>query len=337
MTAGSAITAEMKECIGRRLFPDFPPEEVTTWGIKRYLEATTDENPLWTDAEYARKTCWGGPLAPPGILEAFNPANHAFRRFSDMSHMALPFEPPFPRTFSAYNEMEFFAPVRPGDLITSTCRLGDIYERDSKTGSGRMVFIRMDNHHYNQRGELVGTTSEAMVSVEGKSNRAAAAEVPAPAARKPNPQPPVTGKVFFEDVETGLELPPLVKSFNMFIILKWAAAVNDYGPHHFDYQFATQFLGLPNVIVHGPHNTAHLAQLVTNWMGGWGALKKHYAEMRGNVFPGDTLTFEGRIAGKCVRDGQCSVDIESWADNQNGRRVMLGRSTVTLPSRDSGR
>ena len=330
MANESAITDEMRSHIGARLFPDFPPEEVTVWGIRRFLEATTDENPLWQDEQYANRTRWGGIIAPPVLLEAFNPSNHAFRRSPDMSHMSLPFTPPFPRTFQAFNEFQFFIPLRPGDTITSTCKLGDIYEREGK--SGRMVFIRIDNEHRNQRNEMVGITSEAMVSLEGSSAKGAGASEPTPPI-KVESRPSSTGQIYFEDVEAGIQLPPLVKEITLFTILKWAAAVNDYGPHHFDYQFATQSLGLPNVVAHGPHNTAFLAQLITNWIGGDGMLKKHYAEMRGNVFPGDTLTFQGEVAKKYVQDSEGYVECETRAENQNGRRVMLGRSTVTLPQR----
>jgi len=171
-----------------------------------------------------------------------------------------------------------------------------------------------------------------MVSIEGSSVKGTSDSAPPP-PNKVESCPATTEQVYFEDIEAGTELPPLVKEVSLFTILKWAAAVNDYGPHHFDYQFATQVLGLPNVVAHGPHNTALLAQLVTNWTGSWGVLKKHYAEMRGNVFPGDTLTFQGKVARKEVRDGENLVECVSWAENQNGRKVMLGRSTVTLPSR----
>jgi len=302
------------------------------WAIRRFVEATTDENPLWQDEDYAWKTRWGGIIAPPPFLEAFNPANHAFRKYPDMSHMSLPFQPPFPRTFQAFNEYRFFIPLRPGDRIKSVCRIGDIYERESKSGGGRMVFIRMDNEHRNQRDELVGITSEAMVSIEGSSSKGSDSVKPA-AAEKVKSQTPQNGQACFEDIEVGTWLPHLVKEITLFTILKWAAAVNDYGPHHFDYQFATRMLGLPNVIVHGPQNTAFLAQLVTNWLGGEGVLSKHYAEMRGNVFPGDTLTFQGRVDKKYIVEGSNFAEVESWAENQDGRRVMLGRSTVILPGR----
>jgi acyl dehydratase len=334
MAPDSAITDSMRASIGSRLFEDFPPEEVSVWAIKRYLEAVTDDNPLWKDEDYAQKTRWNGIIAPPCFLEVLVPANHAFRKYPDMSHMGLPFEPPFPRTFMAYNEYQFFIPVRPGESIKSICKIGDVYERQSASGSGRMVFIRMDNEHRNQNGELVGITSEAMVSVESSSGKKTTGEPSTPPVAE---QQPVSGKqIYFEDIAESAVLPPLVKNVTLFTILKWGAALNDYGPHHFDYKFATEFLGLPDVIAHGPFNTAILAQLVTNYIGAEGWLTKHYAEMRGNVFPGDTITYRGHVVDKYTMDGRGIVELESWAENQHGRRVTLGRSTAELPLRDKG-
>lgn len=331
MARKSAITREMKKSIGTKLFQDFPPDEVSTWAIKRFIEATTDENPLWQDEVYAKKTRWGGIIAPPAFLHVFDPANRAFRRLPDLSHMAttLPFEPPYTRTFQAFYEFQFFNPLRPGDMITSTAKIGDVYEREGK--SGRMVFIRMDNEHYNQKKELVGITSEAMVSLEGSSSASKSAEPSPPPPDEVKLKPLSKKQVYFDDVEVGVPLTPLLKDISLVTILKWGAAVNDYGPHHYDQQFANQMLGLPNVIAHGPHNTAFLLQLVTNWIGGEGFVKRHYTELRGNVFPGDKLTYQGRVLNKYQKDGQSLVEIESWAENQRGRRVALGKTTVELP------
>lgn len=333
MAMRSAITEQMKKSIGTKLFQDFPADEVSMWAIKRFVEATTDENPLWRDEKYAKKTRWRGIIAPPTFLHVFDPANRAFRQFPDLSHMAttLPFEPPFPRTFQAFYEFQFFAPLRPGDSITSTSKIGDVYEREGK--SGKMVFIRMDNEHRNQKKELVGITSEAMVSIEGSSSASGRVEPSAPQFEELKPPLPAKKQIYFNDVEVGTPLPKLEKSVSLVTILKWGSAVNDYGPHHYDQQFANQVLGLPNVIAHGPHNAAFLAQLVTNWIGGEGFLKRHYTELRGNVFPGDILTFQGKVSGKYQQSGDNLIECETWAENQNGRKVALGKSTFMLPLR----
>jgi acyl dehydratase len=330
MASKSAITQEMKKSIGTKLFEDFPPDEVSLWAIKRFIEATTDTNSLWQDEKYAKKSRWGGIVAPPTFLHVFDPANRAFRKRPDLSHMAttLPFEPPFVKTFQAFYEFQFFIPLKPGDMITSTAKIGDVYEREGK--SGWMVFIRMDNEHRNQRKQLVGITSEAMVSIEGSSSSSKSAEATPPPAEEAKLKPLSKKQIDFEDVEVSVPLPPLLKDISLVTILKWGAAVNDYGPHHYDQQFANQMLGLPNVIAHGPLNAAFLAQLVTNWIGCEGMLTRHYTELRGNVFPGDKLTFQGKVANKYIKDKEGFVEIESWAQNQNGRRVALGKTTANL-------
>ncbi|MFC2059247.1 MaoC family dehydratase N-terminal domain-containing protein [Chloroflexota bacterium] len=333
MTADSIVTDEIRKYIGARVGAECHPEEVTNWAIKRYLEATTDENPLWQDEEYARKSRWGGIIAPPTFVEVFSPSNYAFRQCNEMmpSLNALPFELPFPNLFEAFNEHEFFLPIRPGDFIQPTCKIGDIYEKVGKGGVGRMVFVRRDNEYWNQNHELVAITRWAVVFFEGTAPTSAPATPPVSAPSTIEQPPLDTRQIYFDDVEIGSELPPLVKHISLVTIVKWAAALNDYGPHHFDYRFATEEMGLRDVIAHGPLNCALLAQFMTNWIGGFGVLKKHYAEMRGNVFPGDTLVFHGKVVNKYLQDGEGFIDCETWAENQEGSKVTPGRSTVTLP------
>ena len=44
----------------------------------------------------------------------------------------------------------------------------------------------------------------------------------------------------------------------------------------------------------------------------------------------DTTTCRGRVLGK---SGQDLVDLEIWAENQRGEKVVTGKATVTLPPR----
>jgi hypothetical protein len=45
------------------------------------------------------------------------------------------------------------------------------------------------------------------------------------------------------------------------------------------------------------------------------------------------MTFQGKVANKYIKDGEGFVEIKSWAQNQKGRRVTLGKSTAMLPRR----
>lgn len=138
--------------------------------------------------------------------------------------------------------------------------------------------------------------------------------------------------LYWEDVEEGMELPHLVKRPNTQQLVKWAGASGDYYQIHYDTAFA-QATGLPGVIVHGALKNAFLGQLVTEWIGEYGTLKRLSCQYRGMDVPDDTLTSKGRVVRKYQEDDQCLVDCEIWIENGRGETTTPGAATVALPSR----
>ncbi len=47
----------------------------------------------------------------------------------------------------------------------------------------------------------------------------------------------------------------------------------------------------------------------------------------------DTGTCSGRVVAKSSKDDLHLVDLEVWAENQRGEKVVTGRATLALPSR----
>jgi acyl dehydratase len=139
-------------------------------------------------------------------------------------------------------------------------------------------------------------------------------------------------QLFWEDVQEGMELPPLVKHPTTRQLVKYAGASGDFYEIHYDKDFA-QSTGLPGVIIHGALKNAFLAQLVTDWMGEYGTLKKLGCQYRGMDVPGDTLTCKGRVTKKYIQEGQHLVDCEIWLENSKGQKTTPGWATVALPSR----
>ena len=144
----SIITEEMHRAIGAELEPVVL--EVEKSHIRRFAQAIDDPNPLWQDEEYARKTRYGGIIAPPTFLCVVR--SEAIPK--------LPFQHSFPRRLNGANRWELFLPVRPGDTITARPRISDIYERPSRLGT--MLGLVTETTYANQRGEVVarhwGTT-----------------------------------------------------------------------------------------------------------------------------------------------------------------------------------
>ena len=80
-------------------------------------------------------------------------------------------------------------------------------------------------------------------------------------------------QLYFEDVEVGMEIPPVTKHPSTTTLVKWAGASEDYYPIHYDKDFALAS-NLPGVIVHGRLKAAYLGNLMTNWIGDQGILRK---------------------------------------------------------------
>jgi acyl dehydratase len=335
MPESSAITEEMRRAIGTLTLPEFPAEDVTIWAILRYAAATEDPNPLWWDDEYARSTRWGSLIAPPTFVEVYSPHNRTMReKGGELVQLCAPFEPPFERQLLGGEEFEFFGPIRPGDAISGRALLGDVYEKKSRSTSGMLVLMREDKEYHNQKGVLVARTNWTRIFVEVPPPAALVLPPPVP-ERAVRPATICPAQVYFDDVEVGTIIPSMEKHVTMTTIAKWAGATGDVGPPHLDHEYMKTVYGMPSVISHGALNGAYLAQLVTNWIGGWGVLKKHSTQYRGNTFPRDIITFQGKVVRKWVEQGENLLECETWAENQHGIIVTLGKSTVSLPARGS--
>jgi len=143
----------------------------------------------------------------------------------------------------------------------------------------------------------------------------------------------MTEQVYYEDVMVDSELPPLVKQPTTRQLVMWAGASGDYYAIHYDKDFA-QSKGLPGVIVHGQLVASFLGQLITDWIGDQGSLKKLTCNYRGMNFPNETITCQGKVSKKYIENGENYIECNIWAENIKGEKTVTGRTTVTLPTRD---
>ena len=139
-------------------------------------------------------------------------------------------------------------------------------------------------------------------------------------------------QLYYEDVEVGADIPPLVKHPTTKQLVQWAGASGDYYELHYDKDFA-QAQGFPNVLVHGKLKFGLLGQLITDWTGEEGFLKKLSCSYRGVDHPGEDLVCRGKVTNKYVADGEHTVECELWTENSKGEKTTPGTATVILPSR----
>ena len=136
-------------------------------------------------------------------------------------------------------------------------------------------------------------------------------------------------KLYFEDVKVGDELPPLVKGpIQQIQLTRYAGASGDFNPIHQDDEFA-KAAGMGGVFAHGMLSMGFVAQSLTDWAGA-GSVRKLGVRFAGLVRLKETVTCRGRVIEK---DDAHTVELEVWAENGKGDKVVTGRATVALPSR----
>ena len=139
-------------------------------------------------------------------------------------------------------------------------------------------------------------------------------------------------QLYFEDIAEGDEIPSLVKQPTTQQLVMWAGASGDYNPIHYDKDFAMS-RGLPGVVVQGQLVGNFLGQLVTDWMGEQGVLKKLSCSYKGMNYPGEDIICRGRINKKYVTDGEHLLECSLWAENAKGEKTVTGMALVVMPAR----
>ena len=126
-------------------------EWVTPDLIRHYVDAHGDRNPLYRSEEYAKRSVWGGLIAPP--------------TFTDSLIQGYPykFEPDQFAKFNNYMQVpngtrrELYKPIRPGDKIHAVHRYLGLTEVDNPMYEKpiRVFDEAVERTLYNQREEIV--------------------------------------------------------------------------------------------------------------------------------------------------------------------------------------
>ena len=339
---------------------------VTEDNIWHFCEGYGDDNPLYTDAEYARKTRWGGIFAPPTFLLSCSSAG------GGGGHG-------LPGVFGLWagDNWEHFRPVRPGDVIHGYTELESVNEKRSSY-AGRM-FEQIDKVTYiNQRDEVVAHRWHVNMRLErgpsrekGKYNAITIYKytdeeirtIEEQYAKEPAQRRGATPR-YWDDVKDGEDMITLVKgplTVNSMVtwLMGWGSPLckTDRIAHlymhshprsrivnpetnvpdfpeaaHWDPWYAKQS-GLPGGYDIGGQRISWVAHVVTDWAGDDAFVKRLEVQIRRPNIVGDTTWFHGRMVKKFEKDGEKLVECEIWGDNQRGEKTTTGRAIVRLPSR----
>jgi acyl dehydratase len=366
------MLANMRALIGTELRTEASVnnEYATRLAILRFAEGIGDGNPLWTDADYAALTRFGGIIAPPSFIFAcLGSVQVGWRGLGG---------------FHAETRMTFNKPIHMDDKITARVYFDgfDGPIEASKFG-GRRIKDYLRQEYWNQHGELVATFICSRMRFErGEMQKRAsgrAVELPHPwkdeelakieedvlaeSPRGANPR-------YWEDVQVGDEIDGITKGplgltdFIAFIAAgaapipriaahgvalrryrkhpKWAfrdptthALEPVYSVHYNDY--AAKLQGAQIAYDVGIQRTSWGIHALTNWMGDDGRLKSLTGQYRSHVYLSDVIRLGGKVEAKEVdADGDHVVKLTTWATNQRDQQCMPGTAVIALPRRGAG-
>jgi hypothetical protein len=127
----SVISEELQSLLN----VEFGPEvyEIEKGMVKKFAEAIDDPNPRW---QTVVPPTFPAALVPTGLLHKMVNAKSSLTRF-----------------LNGGNELEYFQPIKVGDVISVTARLDKLRKMEGKEGT--TLFMIMETTYKNQRGELV--------------------------------------------------------------------------------------------------------------------------------------------------------------------------------------
>jgi hypothetical protein len=148
--------------------------------------------------------------------------------------------------------------------------------------------------------------------------------------------------VSYEDVELGDELPAKEMTIDSDEVLAFLHVWRGRPTRENSQarQFAGRFSdpeiakaeGLRGPMVPGAMSMSLAGVYVTNWCGP-DAFHQLDVVFRANIIHGDRLRFGGVITDKDLKDGRPWVEVDVYAEDEEGNRPITGKAVVILPSR----
>ena len=336
MPEGSTLTPDLKALLGRE-WVYTSPEEIGRASIRKFALSLGDDNPLYSDQEHARKTKYGGIIAPPTLV-----CETMQYMVGELDESGGPVQKPrvsLGAEIRGGNEYTFFRPLRPDDVLRVRWKVADIREREGR--SGKLIILVSEITYANQHGEMLAVNEETTIfrdsgsqvegSVRSSGPRTVNHAIPGQAMEVRVLERPL----YFEEVQVGDEVTTLCKEITLAQMVFYAAATWDFHRYHYDHEYVRQ-RGYAQPFVDGQMLGAFLAQMLADWAGDPGAIGALGFRFRDFAFPGDVLTCKGCVTSKSAEGGQNRVVCDLWIDNQEGSSVLSpGHASLNLPSRGS--
>ena len=142
--------------------------------------------------------------------------------------------------------------------------------------------------------------------------------------------------VAFKDVQEGAELPAFQRTTDFMHWNRYAAVNDEFVYIHMDDEKAKS-IGQPAAFGMGNLQLSYLHNLLRQWIGDDGWIKRIQCQFRGMNFKNDDITAKGVGKKVCEEGGEKLVDLELWTENQKGDKLCPASATVSWQASRSRR
>ncbi|MBM3663497.1 MAG: hypothetical protein FJW94_11555 [Actinobacteria bacterium] len=137
-------------------------------------------------------------------------------------------------------------------------------------------------------------------------------------------------------VAVGEVLPSLEVSVTPTTVVLGAIASRDWRPMHHDHAFATERNGVADIFLNTPNQAAWFERYLTDWTGPRGRVGRMRFRMQDSVFPGDVMTFVGRVDGVELDAAGCgfvsvAVELRAAHPDRGERLCTTCAARVAIP------
>ena len=132
-----------------------------------------------------------------------------------------------------------------------------------------------------------------------------------------------------DDLTVGTTREPFVDApLTITDFVRYQGASGDMNPIHHDTGFAAK-AGYPTPFAVGMLQAGILATYATDWLGAEN-VREFKVQFREQAWPGDVLTYTGKVTGRREEDGEQLVDVELACTRQTGGVHLKGTATFAL-------
>lgn len=155
------LTPELQAMVGREVSYK-APEALGRAALRYFALAVGDDNPLYTDEDFARAHGYPGVIAPPTLICETNQYAGLPRDEDGYAGHSWRLEVPGTRLVRGGNSYVFHRPVLPTDVITATWRITGMTERTTSRGLD-MLIVTSVAQYTSQSGEPLVTNTETLI------------------------------------------------------------------------------------------------------------------------------------------------------------------------------